>query len=222
MKLDGSELNTKSGNSPKQLIIFLHGYGSNGDDLISLALEYKESLPDAYFISPNAPFKCEAATSMMTDSYQWFSLLSYEPVDMYNGAVSTSNILNDYIDEQLERFQLSEKDLVLIGFSQGTMMSLHVALRRKKQIAGILGYSGMLLSAEYLAEPLEKHIKSKPPVCLVHGMMDNVVPFISMANAKKILENLSVDVETHARPMLAHGIDFEAIKIGRKFLEKIF
>jgi len=218
MKLQGPELSPQSGNKPKQLVIFLHGYGSNGDDLISLSPEYKDILPDAHFISPNAPYKCEMSPPMINNSFQWFSLISHDPVDMYEGAISASQILNDFIDEQLERFDLSEKDLTLIGFSQGTMMSLHVGLRREKQLAGILGYSGSLLEAE----PLEDHIKSKPPICLVHGIIDPIVPFISMSNAENTLEKLSVDIETHARPMLAHGIDFDGIKIGRKFLKKIY
>jgi len=218
MKIEGPELPPKSGNEPKQLVILLHGYGSNGDDLISLAPEFQNILPDAHFISPNAPYKCEMATPMMPSSYQWFSLLSHDPISMYEGAVGASDILNNYIDEQLSRFELSEKDLALIGFSQGTMMSLHTGLRKEKEIAGILGYSGSLLEAE----PIENHIKSKPPICLIHGVVDPVVPFISMGNAEKSLKKLSVKVTTHARPMLAHGIDFEGIEIGKKFLKEIY
>lgn len=213
-QLHGPELKPKSGNKPKQLVILLHGLGSDGKDLIGLAPEFAKVLPDAHFISPNAPFNCD----MSPFGYQWFSLMSWKAESMLEGAKEAAPILNNFIDEKLKEFGLGDKNLALVGFSQGTMMALHVALRRPKPCAGVIGYSGALLESEDMAE----EVKSTPKICLVHGMMDPVVPFISMDKARKKLEELGAEVETTARPMLPHGIDPEGMDAGKSFLKKIF
>ncbi len=211
--LSGAELAPKSGNA-KQLIILLHGFGSDGNDLIDFAPAFAEALPDAHFISPNAPFPCEMSPS----GYQWFSLETYEPSSMHKGASKAAPILNKFIDDKLEELGLNDNYLALIGFSQGTMMSLFVSLRREKQCAGVLGYSGALLDFE----PLEDIVKSKPPICLIHGEMDSVVPFAALAHAEDKLSEIDIVAETHSRNMLAHGIDPEGINIGKGFLNRAF
>jgi len=196
--------------NPSKIFIFLHGYGADKDDLIGLAPQFAKHFPDAYFVSPNAPFVCD----MSPFGYQWFGLHNFNEDEITRGVKKAAPILNEFIDEQLEKFSLEEKDLVLIGFSQGTMMSLYVGLRRLKQIAGIVGFSGMLVNAENL----RKEIVSKPPVCLAHGMLDPVVPSFHMNIAKDTLQELGVDVEAHSINGLMHGIDNEGIQHAIDFL----
>ena len=223
-ELTGPEQAPHSGKQAQQLVILLHGYGSDGADLISLAPAFADILPHAHFIAPNAPFNCE----MSPFGYQWFSLMQYDPgsfempsfdpKDMWKKANDAAPILNHFIESQLERFKLKDCQLALVGFSQGTMMALHVSLRRALPCAGVLGYSGALLDAN----PSPKNILSRPPVCLIHGVVDPVVPFMAMEHAKRGLESVDIPLETHARPMLAHGIDPQGIEIGKTFLQKIF
>jgi phospholipase/carboxylesterase len=212
--LHGPEMAPASGGKPKQLVILLHGLGSDGADLISLAPEFADTLPDAQFLSPNAPFPCDMAPF----GYQWFSLLSYDPQAMLKGAELAAPILNHYIDAQLKRFRLKDENLAFIGFSQGTMMALYVTLRRPNACAGVLGYSGALLDAN----PTDKIVKSKPEICLVHGMADPVVPFMALGNAERGLKAAGVPVTIHGLPMLAHNIDHRCLEIGRKFLASVF
>ena len=212
--LSGPEREPVSGKNPKQLVLLLHGLGADGNDMIDLAPEFAEVLPDAHFISPNAPFPCDMAPF----GFQWFSLMSYTAEKMLEGARTAEPILNDFIDESLKRFGLKDKDCALVGFSQGTMMSLHVSIRREKPLAGVLGYSGALVEPPSLKD----EVKTKLPICLIHGAMDPVVPFMAMEKAANALNSVGMDVETHSRPMLPHGIDMDGINIGKKFLKKIF
>lgn len=203
----------ESGNAPKQLVIFMHGVGADGNDLISLAPHFARILPNAHFLSPDAPFACDMAPF----GRQWFSLLNRDPEILYTEAEKSRPIVNSFIDNQLSRFDLSDQDLILVGFSQGTMTSLHCALHRPNPCKAILGYSGALLSSGMK----EEEITAKPPICLIHGDMDGVVPFAAMAHAATILEDLGLTVETHQRPGLGHGIDPEGIGLGISFLENI-
>lgn len=211
--LSGPEKSPQSGNQPKQLVIFLHGLGSDGNDLISLADYFADSLPDAQFLSPNAPFPCDMAPF----GYQWFSLLEREEDIIYDGVQTAAPILNSYIDEQLDRFSVEPENLYLIGFSQGTMMSLYVAPRRAKEIGGVIGYSGALVKPDILAD----ETTSKPPVCLIHGNMDDVVPYIELQKAETALQHAGINVATHTCPMLGHGIDPSGIEVGKSFLETV-
>ena len=212
--LSGPEIKPASGKKAKQLVIFLHGLGADGNDLISLTDEFADTLPDAHFVSPNAPFPCDMAPY----GYQWFSLMDRDHDRVLEGIKIAAPILNEFIDEKLSELGLTDKDCALIGFSQGTMTSLYVSTRRNKPCAGVLGYSGALFGADIL----KKEIKSRPPVCLVHGDDDMVVPFESLGHATQVLTLNGIDVEAHGRPGLGHGIDFEGIKIGKKFLKKCF
>lgn len=206
--LSGPESPPASGKKPKHLVVMLHGYGANGHDLISLAPMLAEALPDAHFISPDAPFPCE----MSPYGRQWFSLNDWSPKSMLAGAQKVAPILNLFLDAQLKRFNLNDSNMALMGFSQGTMISLYVALRRKTTCAGVMGFSGSLIG--------EEGIISKPPVCLVHGDSDNVVPYGAMALAEASLRHEGVQVETHTRRGLGHGIDMEGIAIASRFLRE--
>lgn len=209
--LNGPEKKPASGVT-KRLVIFLHGLGADGNDLIGLAPML--DLPDTHFLSPNAPFDCDMAPY----GYQWFSLLDRNPARILEGITIAAPILNAYIDAQLTRFNLAPKDVALIGFSQGSMMSLYTAPRRAEPLAGVVGISGALFGGDVLAS----EYRSRPPVCLIHGTADEVVPFAAMGSAEAMLKNNGVSVEAHARTGLGHGIDEEGIDITNRFLRRAF
>ena len=132
-----------SGGAARQLVVLLHGWGADGPNLIDLADMFAPYLPDAHFIAPNAPYVCE----VNPHGFQWFSLMERIPGKMLAGARNAADILNAFLDEQLGALSLPGEKLALVGFSQGTMMALHVALRRPKACAGVIGYSGALVGA---------------------------------------------------------------------------
>ena len=210
--LAGPTLPPASGRSPRQAVLLLHGVGADGNDLIGLAPFFQQILPDAAFFSPHAPEKFDMAPS----GHQWFSLRDFAPQTRLKGTKAAAPILDHYIDHLLAIFGLKEENMALIGFSQGTMMALHVGPRRARSLAGIIGYSGMLVGPELLAA----EIRSRPPVLLVHGEADGVVPVAALDEAKTALDKNKVSVRAHARPGLAHGIDEEGIRLGQEFLRQ--
>ncbi len=214
-ELEFFELQTLSKEKPKKLMVFLHGYGASGKDLIGLAKEFRDILPDAHFVSPDAPFDLEHPFS---SGYQWFSLGSYEPHTLYPQILEANRILDIFINSQLQRFALDYEDLILVGFSQGTMMAMYNSLRNKKQNAGIIAYSGRLILPTMLGETIE----SKPRICLIHGKEDDVLPFDHFLEAQKLLQTMKIPVESHALEGLGHGIDHRGIKIGKQFLKGLF
>lgn len=194
----------------KKIVLFLHGYGSNGADLMSIAPIWQPSLPDTIFISPNAPFPMS-----MFGGYQWFGLERFDPDYLMKGALMAQPILEKFIDELLEKYGLQDQDLAIVGFSQGTMTALFTALQRLKPIAGVVGYSGSLLLSG------AEKIKSKPPIVLIHGDMDPIVPVDASITAHNLLSSVGIDAALHRRPFLPHGIDEEGIKVGGEFLRKV-
>jgi phospholipase/carboxylesterase len=211
-RLGGPSVPPASGGAPKQLVIFLHGVGADGNDLIGLAPAFQGILPDAVFVSPHAPFPFDMAPT----GHQWFSIKDFGPEARLKGAQIAAPILDGYVDYMLALFGLAEDKLALVGFSQGTMMSLHVGLRRARPVAGIVGYSGMLLGADLL----KTELRSRPPVLLVHGDADQVLPVESLPAAVKGLQAAGVPVESYVRPGLGHGIDDKGIRLGQKFLAR--
>lgn len=209
--LSGPELKSTSGIT-KRIVIFLHGLGADGNDLLSLAPML--DLPDTHFMSPNAPFSCDFGGG----GYQWFSLQDRNPARILPEIRIAEPMLNAYIDSAIARFNLSPADVALIGFSQGSMMALHTAPRRTAPIAGVVGISGALFGADLL----HGEITSRPPVCLIHGTHDDVVPFVAMAAAETTLRSQNMAVEAHARPRLGHGIDEEGIALTSAFLQRVF
>lgn len=210
--LDGPVQLPAAGGKAEQLVVFLHGVGADGNDLIALAPMLSQILPDAQFISPDAPEPCDMAPY----GFQWFSLRNWSHEAMLRGVEGVAPVLNDFLDGQLAELGLSDENLALVGFSQGTMTALYAALRRKNPVACIVGFSGAMIGAENL----EHELKSRPPVCLIHGDSDPVVPFEAMAVAEAALNEAEVPVETHIREGLAHGIDPEGIQIAANFLKK--
>lgn len=209
--LDGPSVAPKSGGAARQLVVFLHGYGSNGDDLISLAPYWADLMPDAAFVSPNAPFPCEMNPF---GGFQWFGLEERNAARMLEGTRAAARSLDAFLDARLAALGLDESRLALVGFSQGTMMALHVGPRRAAAPAAIVGYSGALIAPDALAG----EITARPPVLLVHGTGDQVVPFAAMAAAATALESQGVAVETLARPGLPHSIDQEGLARGGSFI----
>ncbi len=214
MSISGPAYGPAAAGAARQLVVLLHGYGSDGHDLLGLAPHWAQMLPRAEFVSPNAPFPCELAPY----GRQWFGFEGRD-AQMILGEVQTAAaILNGFIDEQLVKRGLDESALALVGFSQGTMMSLHVAPRRQKPAAAVVGYSGRLIAPDLLPQ----EIKSRPRTLLVHGDADPVVPFQSLREAVNILELVGIEVTAERRPRLAHAIDEEGLELGGHFLAGAF
>ncbi len=209
-ELDGPRFGPARGANAESLIILLHGVGADGNDLIGLAPQLAQLLPGAAFVSPHAPFPCDMAPF----GHQWFSLQDRSPAAILAGVRATAPILDGFIDAELARHGLGDERLALLGFSQGTMMSLYVALRRARPCAGVLGYSGALVGAEDLAA----EVTSRPPVLLIHGEADEVVPVQALPAAVAALEACGVPVTSERRPRLGHGIDQEGLVHGVRFL----
>ena len=172
VELDGPRLSPRSG-SARQLVVFLHGYGADGNDLIEIGRVWQQILPQAAFVSPHAPEPCGQAPV----GRQWFALTFRDPNERWVGANKAAPVLEHFLDAELARHQLPPSALALVGFSQGTMMALHVGLRRAVSPAAIVGYSGLLvLPPNGNPETLAAEIKSRPPVLLVHGDQDELIP----------------------------------------------
>ncbi|MYM54124.1 alpha/beta hydrolase [Thalassovita mangrovi] len=203
----------KSGET-RSVVVFLHGYGANGADLLGLADPLSDHLPDTLFIAPDAPENCAGAPF----GYQWFPIpwidgSSEEEAE--RGMVQAAQDLNAFLDAVLIDEDLLPEQMVLFGFSQGTMMSLHVAPRREDEVAGIVAFSGRLLSPELLAD----EAVSKPPVLLVHGDQDDVVPVQSLPEAAEALQQAGFeDVYAHIMKGTAHGIAPDGLSVALAFM----
>lgn len=224
--LSGPMLPASSGTT-KSIVILLHGYGADGNDLIGLAPHLSRSLPDTAFYSPNAPYPCE----MSPFGRQWFSLAEYDPEflrrapetmsgalrAMAEGARKNATHIHDFIDHLIETHGIAADRVALLGFSQGTMMALQTAPRRAEQLAGVIGFSGALLGDEALAT----EIKTRPPILLVHGTADPVVPIEASRIARDTLAENGFSVSLHERPGLQHGIDEDGIALAANFLDTV-
>lgn len=213
-RLDGPRVPPASGGAPKKLVILAHGYGSNGDDLIGLTPYFARALPDAVFVSPNAPESLPGYPG----AYQWFGLTRLEPQLMAAGVKSAASTLDRFIDAELLRYRLNPADCALVGFSQGTMMSLHVGLRRPEPLAGVIGYSGLLAAPEDL--PAE--IRSRPPVALVHGDADDVIPIGALFATVQGLAAARTPSLWRISPGAGHTITEDALALGASFLRDAF
>jgi len=212
-RLSGPSHPPAAGGKPRRLVILLHGLGADGNDLIGLAPYWARLLPGAEFLSPNAPFPCDMAPY----GYQWFSSQDRSPEAVLGGVRAAAPILDAFIGEALERRGLTSSELALVGFSQGTMMSLFVGLRRTEPVAGIVGFSGRLLAPELLASEL----RSRPPILLVHGTEDPLVPYSSLGAAETALKAAGVPVETVTSVGIGHSIDDQGLRRGGQFLKDV-
>lgn len=211
--LEGPRLAPLSGAKPDALVVLVHGYGSNGADLISLAPLIQPVLPTAAFVAPNGP----SQIPRMAAAHQWWPIETFSMAERAAGASAAAPGLDAFLTAELQAADLTSERLLLIGFSQGTMMSLHVGLRRPDQVAGIIGISGMLVAPDRL----EAEIRSRPPVLLIHGTADDVVPFQSMDLAETALKGAGVPVEKHALPGVGHSVDQNGLSAATAFARHV-
>ncbi len=215
--LAGRRLEPRAGGAARQLVVFLHGYGADGNDLIEIGRAWQPLLPHTAFVSPHAPEPCGQAPS----GRQWFNLTFRDPSERWTGVNAAAPGLQRFLDAELARRQLPPSALALVGFSQGTMMALHVGLRRATAPAAIVGYSGLLAVPEKLdPETFASEIKSKPPVLLIHGAQDELIPAQALFQAAQSLAALDVPVEWHLSPGIGHGIDQEGLRQGGEFIAR--
>ena len=215
-ELDGPRLAPKSGPA-RQLVVFLHGYGADGNDLIEIGRAWQPLLPDTAFVSPHAPEPCAGAPT----GRQWFALTFRDPDERWRGVNAAAPGLNAFLDAELARRKLPPSALALVGFSQGTMMALHVGLRRATPPAAIVGYSGLFVLPDNAApDVVAGEIRSRPPVLLIHGDRDDLIPVQALFHATQALAALEVPTEWHISPGIGHGIDQEGLRHGGEFLAR--
>ncbi|HWV40318.1 alpha/beta hydrolase [Pseudorhodoplanes sp.] len=216
--LSGPSLEPQSGNA-KRLVVFLHGYGADGNDLIDIGRAWQPMLPDTAFISPHAPEPCGQAPV----GRQWFGLTFRDPDERWRGVNQAAPALQAFLDQELQRRQLPPSALALVGFSQGTMMALHAGLRRSVPPAGIVGYSGMfIMPNDGPPESVAGEIVSRPPALLIHGDRDELIPVQALFHSSSALSELDVPVEWHISQGVGHGIDQEGLRHGGEFLARRF
>jgi phospholipase/carboxylesterase len=216
--IDGPRLAARSDRA-RQLVVFLHGYGADGTDLIEIGRQWQRWLPDAAFVAPHAPEAC----GMSAMGRQWFPLTFRDPHERWRGVNHAGPGLDAFLDAELRRHDLPASKLALVGFSQGTMMALHVALRRPEPIAAIVGYSGMLVLEEGKGpESLGAQVRAKPPILLVHGDRDDVIPVEALFMTSDALGVAEIPCQWHLSAGVAHGIDAEGLRHGGLFLAQSF
>jgi phospholipase/carboxylesterase len=213
-KLEGPSFGPHGGGKPGHLVVLLHGYGADGNDLIGLAPVLAPLMPDVVFHAPNAPHPCEGNPF----GYQWFGISRMDPSVAAAGVRTAAPYVEQFLDDRMAAYGVDESKTVLVGFSQGTMMALHVGLRRARPLAGIVGFSGMLAAPE----SLKGEIKSRPPVLLVHGDADDMLPAVLTQRAAAVLQETEVEVAVHIAKGVAHGIDQTGLSLAARFLLEVF
>jgi phospholipase/carboxylesterase len=212
--LSGPRMPPQAGGAARQLVVLLHGVGADGDDLIGLAPALARRLPNAAFVAPNGPEPWDMAPF----GHQWFSLRDRRPETLLAGVQAAARALDSFLDAELARHRLADHQLALVGFSQGTMMALHVAPRRHSPVAAVLGFSGALVGGELLAT----EAVSRPPLLLIHGDADEVVPVQALFAAIAGLQAADFAVQWSIRAGLPHAIDPESVEHGADFLRAAF
>src|SRR3954468_2993654 len=217
--LTGPRLGPRSGGRAKQLVIFLHGDGADGNDLIEIGRQWQRWLPDAAFVAPNAPELIPGQPM----GRQWFALTFRDPHERWRGVNHAGPGLEAFLEAELARHELPPAKLALVGFSQGTMMALHVGLRRAQSPAAIVGFSGLLVMEEGKGpESLKPEIRSKPPILLLHGDQDDLIPVEALFLSAEALAAAEVPCEWHLSTGVGHGIDAAALRHGGLFLTRAF
>ncbi len=194
------------------LVVLAHGYGADGNDLIGLAPHWQSLLPTVAFAAPNAPERCAGAPM----GYQWFPISRLDPSEMRKGVESAAPTFDAFLDSELQRLNLPPERLALVGFSQGTMLSLHAGLRRKVKPAAIIGYSGLLAGEAPKAEA------GAPPIFLCHGDADTMIPPGALFESAGALGASGYAVQWHLSPGVGHGIDPGGLALGGMFLAMAF
>ena len=197
---------------PKNAVILCHGYGGDGKDISILAGYWRTYLPDTIFICPDAPEKCEASPS----GFQWFDLTDQDPEQILSKSLVAENKLNKLIDEVKEGYNLLANQIIIGGFSQGSMISLQTGIKRKDKINSILGYSGKIIDLKHLS----KNIVSRPNIFLMHGDIDQVVPVDGLLEAKNFFNKNNYEIETKIFKDCEHRIPMEGSSLGLQFIKK--
>lgn len=210
VKLSGPMLAPRSGGEPKQAVVLLHGYGSDGEDLISLGAHWQDILPDALFVSPNAP----TASAINPMGFQWFDVDQERPDYRAEGARLGRVAIMDFLNELWAQTGLAEKDTLLVGFSQGAMMALNVGLSLDRPVMGIIAFAGALIPPDGFGE----RNYAKPPVCIIHGDQDQVVPLAMGAAAAETLRGKGYEVSYHVSPGVGHGISPDGLGFASHFI----
>jgi phospholipase/carboxylesterase len=219
MELTGPRLPPRSRGAARQLVVLLHGYGADGNDLIEIGRAWQQLLPDAAFVSPHAPERCSQSPS----GRQWFPLTFRDPNERWTGAIKVTPAIERFIADELKRNSLPAGALALVGFSQGTMLALHAGLRRATAPAAIVGYSGLFVLPNGAGpEAVAGEIRSRPPVLLIHGDRDDLIPAQALFLSARYLAALDIPTEWHLSAGLGHGIDEEGLRHGGEFLAKQF
>lgn len=218
-KLEGASYGPHNEGKPGHMVILLHGYGADGNDLIGLAPVMGPLMPDVVFYAPNAPQPCEGNPF----GYQWFPVSRLDPTLALAGVRGAAADVDAFLDQKMAEHGLDESKTALVGFSQGTMMALHVGLRRATAPAAIVGFSGMIVMEEGKGpESLAPQVRSKPPILLVHGDRDEVIPVDALFLSTDALAAAEVPCQWHLSIGLGHGIDAEALRHGGLFLAQSF
>ena len=209
---DATSFSSFSKNEPKQIIILCHGYGGDGQDIRALALNWRRFLPDAVFLCPNAPEVC----TVNPLGYQWFDMTIENDETILEKSLVAEKKLNTFLDQVLDNFQLDTKNLALVGFSQGCMMMIQTALKKKEQINCLVGYSGKIINKQHLSN----NIISKPTILLMHGDRDTIVSPGHLLESKEFLVQQSLKIKTKLFKNCEHKISTEGSSLGLEFLRK--
>jgi phospholipase/carboxylesterase len=203
----------KNGGAPKQVMVLLHGYGSDGADLIGLAGRWRELLPEAVFVAPNAPERCDVNPG----GYQWFALDNADPAFRADGASRAQPVIAEFLADFWRQTGLGAAETFLCGFSQGAMMALHVALTLPEPVRGVVGFSGALIAPAGFAS----YAGPRPPVCLVHGDRDPVVDVEMSVMAAATLREKGFDVALHIAPGAGHTISPDGLDFASRFVAAV-
>ena len=210
--LEATSISPFSKNKPQQAVVLCHGYGGDGQDISNLAINWQRFLPETIFLCPNAPEIC----AVNPQGYQWFDLSSDKEELILEKSLAAEAKLNTFLDQVLNNFQLETNNLALVGFSQGCMMSIQIALKKKKQISCLIGYSGKVINQKHLSN----NINSKPKIFLMHGVNDTIVSPTHLLEAKEYLVKHGVKIYTKLFKDCEHKIPIEGVSLGLGFLKK--
>ena len=205
----------RASGQPTHLFVFVHGYGADGHDLIGLAQVFQQLYPEANYLAPHAPDPCV----LNPTGRQWFPVYwldGSDPSEMARDFAKNAKVFDAWLSEQIEEANVPADQVVLLGFSQGCMMCLEIGPRRSEQLGAVLGFSGRLIERERLKDEL----KTTPPILLVHGNADDVVPYESLAQATEGLRAVGLDVVAHTSPDTAHGIAPDGLQAAAAFLQR--
>ena len=210
--LDVTSILPLSKNKPRQVIVLCHGYGGDGKDISTLAINWQRFIPDAIFLCPNAPEVC----TVNPRGYQWFDLTSEKEEIILEKSLLAEEKLSTFLDPVFDNHQLEPNNLALVGFSQGCMISIQTGLKKKEQINCIVGYSGKVINQKHLSN----NINSKPKIFLMHGENDTIVSPTHLLEAKEYLRKQGINVKIKMFKNCEHRIPVEGTSQGLKFLKK--